>query len=174
MEGGLSASFEKFVIDCEMLQQIIYTQRPIKVDASTLALDAIAEVGPHGHFFGCDHTQQRYRDAFYMPLLSDWRNYETWVNDGCVGRTNVRKNSIKRCLPNMLPHQWLTDTATSLRMLLRAEKQKAAHRQIFRKSAAVLLEKRAFIQRPLKHLRINITARGNRNNRVCPFWVLAC
>ena len=35
MEGGLSASFEKFVIDCEMLQQIIYSQRPITVDAST-------------------------------------------------------------------------------------------------------------------------------------------
>ena len=82
MEGGLSASFEKFVIDCEMLQQIIYTQRPIQVDASTLAVDAIAEVGPHGHFFGCDHTQQRYRDAFYTPLLSDWRNYETWLDDG--------------------------------------------------------------------------------------------
>ena len=82
MEGGLSASFEKFVIDCEMLQQIIYTQRPIQVDASTLAVDEIAEVGPHGHFFGCDHTQQRYCDAFYTPLLSDWRNYETWLDDG--------------------------------------------------------------------------------------------
>ena len=84
MEGGLSASFEKFVIDCEMLQQIIYAQRPITVDVSTLAIDAIAEVGPHGHFFGCDHTQQRYRNAFYSPLLSDWRNYETWFDDGGV------------------------------------------------------------------------------------------
>ena len=84
MEGGLSASFEKFVIDCEMLQQIIYAQRPITVDAATLALDAIAEVGPHGHFFGCAHTQERYRDAFYTPLLSDWRNYETWLDDGGV------------------------------------------------------------------------------------------
>ena len=56
MEGGLSASFEKFVIDFEMLQQIIYSQSPIKVDKSTLALDAIAEVGPHGQFFGCNHN----------------------------------------------------------------------------------------------------------------------
>ena len=82
MEGGLSASFEKFIIDCEMLQQIIYTRRPTQVDESTLAVDAIAEVGPHGHFFGCDFTQQRYRGAFYTPLLSDWRNYETWLDDG--------------------------------------------------------------------------------------------
>ena len=71
MEGGLSASFEKFVIDCEMLQQIIYAQHPITVDASTLAIDAIAEVSPHRHFFGCDHTEQRYRVAFYTPLLWD-------------------------------------------------------------------------------------------------------
>lgn len=84
MEGGLSASFEKFVIDCEMLQQIIYSQRPITVDTSTLALDAIAEIGPHGHFFGCNHTQHRYRDAFYKSPLSDWRNYETWLDDGGV------------------------------------------------------------------------------------------
>ena len=82
MEGGLSASFEKFIIDCEMLQQIIYAQRPIEVNAASLAVEAIAEVGPHGHFFGCDHTQDRYRDAFYAPLLSDWRNYETWAEDG--------------------------------------------------------------------------------------------
>ena len=67
-----------------MLQQIIYSQRPITVNTSSLALDAIAEVGPHGHFFGCNHTQERYRDAFYKPLLSDWRNYETWLDDGGV------------------------------------------------------------------------------------------
>jgi len=82
MEGGLSASFEKFIIDCEMLQQIIYAQRPIEISPASLAVDTIDEVGPHGHFFGCDHTQERYRDAFYAPLLSDWRNYETWAEDG--------------------------------------------------------------------------------------------
>ena len=82
MEGGLSASFEKFIIDCEMLQQIIYTQRAIQVDSSTLAIDAISEVGPNGHFFGCDHTQQRYSDAFYAPMLSNWQNFEAWLEDG--------------------------------------------------------------------------------------------
>ncbi len=91
LEGGLSASFEKFVIDCEMLQQIIYAQRPLVIDAPTLAVDAIAEVGPHGHFFGADHTQSRYRDAFYAPLLSDWRNFESWEEDGSVW-THQRAN----------------------------------------------------------------------------------
>jgi len=82
LEGGLVASFEKFVIDCEMLQQIIYAQRPVVVDDAALALGAIEEVGPYGHFFGANHTKERYRDAFYAPLLSDWRNYESWHEAG--------------------------------------------------------------------------------------------
>ena len=82
LEGGLSASMEKFVIDCEMLQQIIYTQKPIPFDADDLAFEAMQEVGPHGHFFGADHTQSRYKDAFYSPLLSDWRNFESWEEAG--------------------------------------------------------------------------------------------
>ena len=51
LEGGLSASMEKFVLDCEMLQQILYLQRPVEINSDALAVDAIAEVGPHGHFF---------------------------------------------------------------------------------------------------------------------------
>ena len=33
---------------------------------------------PHGHFFGIQHTQDRYEAAFYQPIVSDWRNYEAW------------------------------------------------------------------------------------------------
>ena len=82
LEGGLAASFEKFVMDCELLQQVIYYHQPVTTTDEDLALDAIKEVGPTGHFFGCAHTQDRYRDAFYSPFLSDWRNFETWQEDG--------------------------------------------------------------------------------------------
>ena len=82
LEGGLSASFEKFVMDCEMLQQVIYTQQPIFVTEIELAVNAIEQVGPDGHFFGTEHTQTRYKDAFYSPLLSDWSNYEAWEEAG--------------------------------------------------------------------------------------------
>ena len=88
-----------------MLKQIIYTQRLTQVDELTLAVDAIAEVGLHGHFFGCDHTQQRYRDAFYAPLLSDWWNYETWLDDGGSGPINAPPPNIRQCLRNMLNPQ---------------------------------------------------------------------
>ncbi|MEM7376339.1 MAG: trimethylamine methyltransferase family protein [Pseudomonadota bacterium] len=82
MEGGLSASFEKFVLDCDLLQMTAAYLEPVSLDPHELALDAIREVGPGGHFFGTEHTQSRYKSAFYSPLVSDWRNFETWSEMG--------------------------------------------------------------------------------------------
>ncbi len=86
LEGGLIASPEKFVMDCEVLQQIqrYFEPQILGVSDDDLAIDAIREVGPGGHFFGCQHTQDRYQDAFYGPFLSDWRNFESWRLDGAV------------------------------------------------------------------------------------------
>ncbi len=82
MEGGLHASFEKMVLDADLLDMVAEFLRPVKVDAEELALDAMREVGPGGHFFGCAHTQARYRTAFFAPMISDWRNYESWREGG--------------------------------------------------------------------------------------------
>jgi trimethylamine---corrinoid protein Co-methyltransferase len=82
MEGGLHASLAKMVLDADLLQMVSTMMDPVVVDTDSLALDAIAEVGPGGHFFGVGHTQDRFRAAFYRPLLSDWRNYETWHEAG--------------------------------------------------------------------------------------------
>jgi len=93
MEGGLVASYEKFILDVEMLQMIGEVLQPIVVNDDTLALSAIAEVGPGGHFFGVAHTLERYETAFYAPMLSDWRNFETWRLAGAV-ETDRRANVI--------------------------------------------------------------------------------
>lgn len=82
MEGGLHASFEKMVLDADIIGMIRAFLKPLQVDAEELALDAIREVGPGGHFFGCAHTQARYRNAFFAPMVSDWRNYESWQEAG--------------------------------------------------------------------------------------------
>ena len=82
LEGGLIASFEKFVLDCETLQQIVHYMQPMAVTDDDIAVNAVAEVGPHGHFFGCAHTQERYESAFYSPFVSDWRNFEAWSEAG--------------------------------------------------------------------------------------------
>jgi len=86
LEGGLIASPEKFVMDCEVLQMIQRYMEPATWATSPddIALSAIAEVGPEGHYFGCQHTQDRYVTAFYAPFVSDWRNFEAWRLDGAA------------------------------------------------------------------------------------------
>jgi trimethylamine--corrinoid protein Co-methyltransferase len=80
LEGGLIASPEKFIMDCEVLQQFqrYFEPQVWATDDGDLALDAMKEVGATGHFFGLEHTQARYETAFYQPFLSDWRNFEAW------------------------------------------------------------------------------------------------
>ena len=82
MEGGLTASFEKFILDADLLQMIAEYLMPIVVNEEEIGLGAMMQAGHGGHFFGTDHTQARYRDAFYAPLISDWRNFEAWSEAG--------------------------------------------------------------------------------------------
>ncbi|WP_415919992.1 trimethylamine methyltransferase family protein [Tateyamaria sp. SN6-1] len=86
LEGGLIASPEKFIMDCEILQHIQRYLDPVVVDTSpdAIAIDAIKSVGSEGHFFGIQHTQDRYSTAFYQPFLSDWKNFEGWSAAGSV------------------------------------------------------------------------------------------
>ncbi len=86
LEGGLIASPEKFVMDCEVLQMLQRYMEPAtwSTTPEDIAIDTIREVGPEGHYFGCQHTQDRYANAFYAPIVSDWRNYEAWQLDGSV------------------------------------------------------------------------------------------
>jgi trimethylamine---corrinoid protein Co-methyltransferase len=82
MEGGLHASFEKMVLDADLLHMVSAMLDPVVVDEDSLAFSAIEEVGPGGHFFGTAHTQERFRSEFYRPLISDWRNFENWEDAG--------------------------------------------------------------------------------------------
>jgi len=93
LHGGLTASLEKLIIDAEVLQMVAASLEPFEVSKETLAMDAIREVGPGGHFFGSAHTMERYQEAFYAPLLSNWCNYESWLEAGSVN-TEQRANQI--------------------------------------------------------------------------------
>ncbi|MFT5112502.1 MAG: trimethylamine--corrinoid protein Co-methyltransferase [Parasphingorhabdus sp.] len=103
MEGGLSASFEKFIIDCELLQQLIYYHQPVGVTDEDLAFDAIKEVGPNSHFLGCSHTKERYQTAFYQPFLSDWSNYESWEAAGSIDTVQRANRLYKKILKEFEP-----------------------------------------------------------------------
>jgi len=103
LEGGLCASFEKFILDAEMLQMMAKFLEPPEIDAASLALEAIRDVGPGGHYFSTAHTMERYERAFYAPLLSDWRNFETWLEDGGVDATRRSNRIWKQILADYQP-----------------------------------------------------------------------
>ncbi|WP_028793439.1 trimethylamine methyltransferase family protein [Thalassobaculum salexigens] len=98
MEGGLTASFEKMVMDADMIAMVAGFLDPLTVDDASLALDAVREVGPGGHFFGTAHTQERYRTAFFAPMVSDWRNFETWDEAGAPDALTRANGLVKRLL----------------------------------------------------------------------------
>ena len=81
-EGGLTASYEKLILDVEMLQLMIEFLKPIEVDEAELGFAAVRGVPTGGHFFGEPHTLERYEHAFYRPIVSDWQNHENWVLAG--------------------------------------------------------------------------------------------
>ncbi|MDX1523109.1 MAG: trimethylamine methyltransferase family protein [Anaerolineae bacterium] len=82
LEGGLTVSYEKFIIDVENLAMFTHFLKRFEISDETLALDMIAEVGPGGHHLGTPHTQARFQTEFYQPFLSDRLNYETWAAGG--------------------------------------------------------------------------------------------
>ena len=97
-EGGLTASFEKLVLDVEMLQLMMEFLRPIVVDEAELGFEAIRRVQTGGHFFGEPHTMERYEHAFYQPLVSNWQNYESWELAGARDATARATEIWKRAL----------------------------------------------------------------------------
>lgn len=82
MHGGLTASFEKLVLDAELLGMMQAYFSPISVTDEALSLEAIAEAGVGGHFFGTAQTMAQYETAFHPPMLSNWDNFPTWIARG--------------------------------------------------------------------------------------------
>ena len=97
-EGGLTASFEKLVLDVEMLQLMMEFLKPIVVNEAELGFEAQQQVAPGGHFFGAAHTMERYEHAFYQPLVSNWQNYENWQLGGGKDATQRATDLWKRAL----------------------------------------------------------------------------
>ena len=82
LEGGLVASFEKFVMDADQLGALHKMAQGISVDTEAQAMDALREVGPGGHYLGCAHTQAHFQSAFWKSDLLDYKPYETWSEEG--------------------------------------------------------------------------------------------
>ena len=84
-------SYEKLVMDNEIIGYMKRINQGVTVDEETLAYDVIEEIGPEGTFLVHDHTLEFFRDEFYRPTLSDRRAYEQWKNTGAKS-AEVRAN----------------------------------------------------------------------------------
>ena len=82
LEGGLVSSFEKFVMDSDQLGILHHLAKGISIDTNAQALSAIREVGPGGHYLGCEHTQENFKEAFWRSELLDYKPFETWAEEG--------------------------------------------------------------------------------------------
>ncbi|MEM9710430.1 MAG: trimethylamine methyltransferase family protein [Pseudomonadota bacterium] len=120
LEGGLIASPEKMVMDCELIQQILRYFEPdlVSTDEDALAVDAVAEVdllpASERHFFGIGHTQDRYESAFYRPFLSNWQNYENWHLGGAVWTHDRASATVDRMLEAYEPPGLAQDRVEAL------------------------------------------------------------
>ena len=97
LHGGLTASFEKLILDAEMLQAMQSYMEPLSAQPDDLAIEAIAGVGPGGHFFGSPHTMTRYDTAFWQPMISNWENHPTWLDHGGID-ARARANTVWKTL----------------------------------------------------------------------------
>jgi trimethylamine---corrinoid protein Co-methyltransferase len=103
LEGGLTASLEKFILDIETLQMFAELFQPVAFSEDEMAFEDIREVGPGGHFFAAPHTMSRYQSAFYAPLVSDWRNFGQWSEDGSRTATERANTIWKKTLADFTP-----------------------------------------------------------------------
>ncbi len=125
LEGGLIASPEKFVMDCEVIQMIQRYMEPsvVATDPADIAIDAIKEVGPNGHYFGIQHTQDRYEKAFYAPFASDWRNFEAWELAGGTWTAERAHNIYKAILNEITPPPLADDRREELQAFIERRKR---------------------------------------------------
>ncbi|MEO9514725.1 MAG: trimethylamine methyltransferase family protein [Paracoccaceae bacterium] len=98
LEGGLVASFEKFVMDADQLGVLHGLAAGITMDENAQAMDAIREVGPGGHYLGCAHTQKNFKSAFWKSDVLDYKPFETWADEGSQDTMALATNRVAKLL----------------------------------------------------------------------------
>lgn len=103
LESGLTACYEKFVVDVEILTTLIEQFTPLQIDDESLAFGAHDEVRHGGHFLGAEHTLERFRTCFYRPMLSSTENFERWARNGSRDTTARAEQQWREALTNSQP-----------------------------------------------------------------------
>ena len=100
LEGGLVSSLEKLVMDADQLGVLHSIAEGVDMSEDAQAMGAIREVGPGGHYLGCEHTQNNFKNSFWRSDVLDYKPFETWTEDG-------EKDTVT--LANAKVHKMLSD-----------------------------------------------------------------
>ena len=129
-EGGLVASYEKLIVDIEMLQAMHRILAPLSFSEADFGFDAQRQTPAGGHFFGVDHTLERYKTAFYSPILSDWSNNEAWEKQGGL-RADERATAIwQQALEDYKPPSMPADRVEALEAFVSKRKEEIGTSEI--------------------------------------------
>lgn len=124
LEGGLVSSFEKFVMDADQLGALHHMAKGVSIDENAQAMDAIREVGPGGHFLGCDHTQRNFKEAFWRSNLLDYKPFEQWSEEGGRDTVTLAAEKVQHMLNTYQPPA--LDVAIAENLAAYVEQKKAS------------------------------------------------
>jgi trimethylamine--corrinoid protein Co-methyltransferase len=90
MEEDLTVSYEKLVMDNEILGMCQRVLRGIEVNDETLAVDLIVEKGPASDYLAENHTVKHMRDEFFVPSLANRNRREKFkAGDDALSRAKA-------------------------------------------------------------------------------------
>lgn len=129
LEGGLVASFEKFVMDADQLGALHSIGKGVDISEDAQAMDAIREVGPGGHYLGCAHTQANFKTAFWRSEVLDYKPFETWSEEGARDTEALASMKVKRMLADYVAPPLDEGIAAALQAFI--DEKKAAEPDAF-------------------------------------------
>lgn len=98
LDGLLSMSYEKFMMDADFCGALHTYLDGVVVDDNTLALESFSEVGHGNHFFGCSHTYANYETAFWDTEIADNEPFERWEEAGSTDAATRANRRWKKTL----------------------------------------------------------------------------
>ncbi|THB72386.1 MAG: trimethylamine--corrinoid methyltransferase [Desulfobacteraceae bacterium] len=98
LEGYITASYEKFIIDCEICGMVKRIKKGEEINAEKLALEAIDQVGPAGEYLTNMHTFKHFKTELHTPLMEERDNFASWTAKGSLTMEQRASSKYKELL----------------------------------------------------------------------------
>ena len=108
LDSIMTTSYEKFILDEEMIKRVIRIMDGLNTHDSEISLDVIKDVGHNGEYLTHESTYQRFRER-WRPSVSYWDSYDDWVAEGSPNIVEVANKKYKEILQEA-PEQLLDKT----------------------------------------------------------------